>query len=76
MVFKDEKPEKIIAGGHLNADDVDISSSTTLQYSEGRTATLITHCAVNLPNNAYIIGTKGSIMVSATVVNIHFELID
>ena len=63
FIFEGETPERIISGGHLNENDVDLSSSTTLIYSGGRSATLLTHCQVNLPNSAYIIGTEGTIKV-------------
>lgn len=53
-----ERPAKILSGGHLNADEVDECVSTTLVYSKGRTATLLTHARVFLPNEAIIIGTK------------------
>jgi dihydrodiol dehydrogenase / D-xylose 1-dehydrogenase (NADP) len=65
MVFKGEKPQKVIAGGHVNSHGVDESTSTTCVYSNGRTATLITHCRVELPNEAFIVGTKGTIKLSA-----------
>jgi len=58
-----EKPLKVIAGGHLNADGVDESTSTTLIFSNGRTATLVTHSRVDLPNEAFVIGTKQTLKV-------------
>jgi len=60
LVFGGEKPEKVIAGGHLGDGGVDQSSSTTLIYKNGRTATMITHSKVVLPCEAIIVGTKGS----------------
>jgi len=60
-----ERPFKIITGGHLNADGIDDSTSTTLVFSNGRTATLVTHCRVDLPNEAYIFGTKQTLKVQA-----------
>jgi len=62
MVFG-EKPLKVIAGGHLNAGGVDQSTTATLIFSNGRTATLVTHYKVDLPNEAYIFGTKGTLKV-------------
>jgi len=59
-VFGGEKPLKVISSGHMNEHGVDSSTSTTLIYSNGRTATLVTHCKVELPNEAWAIGTKGS----------------
>ena len=49
LVFGGERPDKILASGHLNQEGTDESTSTTLVYSGGRTATLITHSRVKLP---------------------------
>jgi len=62
-VFGGEKPLKVLSSGHLNAEGVDTSASTTLIYSKGRTATLVTHTRVELPNEAYAIGTKGTMKI-------------
>lgn len=62
-VFGGEKPIKVISGGHMNKGGVDESTSTTLLYSNGRTATLITHCRVEMPNEAIVVGTKGTLKV-------------
>lgn len=64
MIFGGETPDKIVASGHVNEYGVDESSSATLIYSNGRTATLTTHTRVEFPNDAVIIGTKGIIRVS------------
>jgi len=53
----------VIAGGHLGEDGCDESTSASLIYSDGRTATLATHTRVKLPNEAHIIGTKGSLVL-------------
>lgn len=58
-----EKPVKVVTGGQLNYDGVDESSSTTLVFSNGRTATLITHSRVDLPNEAFVFGTKQTLKV-------------
>jgi len=58
-----EKPVKVVSGGHMNEHGVDESTSTTLVFSNGRTATLITHSKVELPNEAYVFGTKQTIKV-------------
>ena len=63
FVFCGEKPQKVISAGTLNDEGVDVSTSSTLVYSNGKTATLITHAKVKLPNEAHIIGTKGTIKV-------------
>lgn len=64
LVFSGLKPEKIIASGHLNTSGVDDSSSATIIYPNGKTATLITHSQVNFPCEALVIGTKGTLKVS------------
>lgn len=58
-----ERPVKILSGGHMNANGVDESSSTTLVFSNGRTATLVTHSKVELPNEAVLYGTKQTLKV-------------
>jgi len=63
FVFNGEKPLKVITGGHLNSDGVDESVSTTLIYSGGRTATFVTHSKIEMPNEAFAIGTKGTLKV-------------
>ena len=49
MVFGGENPT-VVASGHMGEDGVDESTSVTLTYKNGRTATLITHSRVKLPN--------------------------
>ncbi|XP_014211051.1 trans-1,2-dihydrobenzene-1,2-diol dehydrogenase [Copidosoma floridanum] len=61
LVYGHEKPVSVKAGGVLNGEGVDSSMSATLIYSSGRTATLVTHSEVELPNEALIVGTKGTI---------------
>jgi len=60
-----EKPLKIIGGGHMNSEGVDESTSTTLIYSGGRTATLVTNTLIELPNEAFAVGTKGTLKLQA-----------
>lgn len=62
-IFDDEKPTSIKASGHLNEDGVDTSMSAILTFKDGRSATLLTHAAVNLPDEAFVIGTKGTLRV-------------
>jgi len=62
LVYGLEKPLKIVSAGTL-LDGVDESTSTTLIYSGGRTATLLTHYGVQLPRDAYAIGSKGTLKV-------------
>lgn len=69
LVFSGLKPEKIIASGHLNSSGVDDSSSATIIYPNGKTATLITHSQVNFPCEALAIGTKGTLKVSYSYIH-------
>ncbi|XP_076394793.1 trans-1,2-dihydrobenzene-1,2-diol dehydrogenase isoform X2 [Megachile rotundata] len=63
LVFNHDVPHTVKAAGILNSDGVDQSVSATLLYDGNRTATIVTHSLVNLPNEAYIVGTKGTIKV-------------
>ncbi|XP_070150098.1 trans-1,2-dihydrobenzene-1,2-diol dehydrogenase [Polyergus mexicanus] len=63
LVYDNEMPESIKASGVLNENGVDLSMSATLLYKGDRTATIMTQALVNLPNEAYICGTKGMIKV-------------
>lgn len=62
LVFGGEEPV-VTAAGQLGEDGCDESASITLTYSAGRTATLLTHSRVKLPNEAVIVGTKGKMVV-------------
>ena len=64
LVYGGEEPT-VTASGHLGEEGCDESASISLTYSNGRTATLVTHSRVNLPNQAIIIGTKGTLSLSA-----------
>ncbi|XP_050450446.1 trans-1,2-dihydrobenzene-1,2-diol dehydrogenase-like [Cataglyphis hispanica] len=63
LAYNNEMPESIKASGILNENGVDMSMSATLLYKGDRTATVMTQALVNLPNEAYICGTKGMIKV-------------
>jgi len=63
LVYNHDKPTSIKAVGHLNDEGCDMSMSASMSYSDGRTATILTHCGVELPNEAVIIGTEGTIRV-------------
>lgn len=63
LIYDSEVPHTIRASGCLNEDGVDVSVSVSLQYKGNRSATIITHSLVDLPNEAYVIGTKGMIKV-------------
>ncbi|XP_011176093.2 trans-1,2-dihydrobenzene-1,2-diol dehydrogenase [Solenopsis invicta] len=59
LIYNNEMPESIKASGFLNKNGVDMSMSATLTYKGSRTATIMTSALVNLPNEAFICGTKG-----------------
>lgn len=61
LAFGHVKPDKVITSGHIGPDDVDESTSTTLIYRNGGTASLVTHTKVELPCEALAIGTKGTL---------------
>lgn len=65
-----DKPSSVKASGHLNSEGVDMSMSCVLTYANGATAVLSTHAEVELPNNAVIVGTNGSIEVMVLCVSI------
>ena len=64
LVFGGEEP-RVTAAGHLGQEGCDESASISLTYTGARTATLVTHSRVNLPNEALVIGTKGTLKLSA-----------
>ncbi|XP_047105126.1 trans-1,2-dihydrobenzene-1,2-diol dehydrogenase-like [Schistocerca piceifrons] len=63
LVFGPVNPTHIVALGHLNEFGCDESMACVLKYEGGKTAVLSTNARVLLPNEAYIIGTKGSIKI-------------
>lgn len=63
LVYDNEVPESIKVSGFLNEEGVDMSVSATLLYKGNRTATIVTHALADLPNEAYICGTKGIIKI-------------
>nr|CAD7267335.1 unnamed protein product [Timema shepardi] len=64
LVFGPVIPEKILASGDLNKEGVDSSVAAILNYGAGKVATLSTHTRVTFPNEAFIVGTKGTIKMS------------
>ncbi|XP_046388285.1 trans-1,2-dihydrobenzene-1,2-diol dehydrogenase-like [Ischnura elegans] len=65
LVFGSKTPCSVKAVGHLNANGVDESTSVVITYPRGQTATLVTHARVELPNEALVVGTKGSMKLSS-----------
>ncbi|XP_042893616.1 trans-1,2-dihydrobenzene-1,2-diol dehydrogenase-like [Penaeus japonicus] len=64
LVMGGDKPLKVLAGGHLNQEGVDAVTSATLVYPRGRTASLNTTIRANLPSEAFVVGTKGTVKVN------------
>ncbi|KAM9480779.1 trans-1,2-dihydrobenzene-1,2-diol dehydrogenase isoform 1-T1 [Clarias gariepinus] len=65
MVYDGEKPESIQASGVCLDSGVDESMVVTLKFSRERLAVCTCTIAVDLPNEAVIFGTKGTIKVPA-----------
>ncbi|KAK1785082.1 hypothetical protein P4O66_018510 [Electrophorus voltai] len=65
MVYDGEKPECVQASGVCLDTGVDESMVITLKFSQGRLAVCICTVAAELPNDAIINGTKGTISVPA-----------
>jgi dihydrodiol dehydrogenase / D-xylose 1-dehydrogenase (NADP) len=63
-VFGGETPLKIVGAGVMNSQGVDESTSVTLLYSGGRTATFVTNTKVEMPNEAFAVGTKGTLKLN------------
>ncbi|XP_063585950.1 trans-1,2-dihydrobenzene-1,2-diol dehydrogenase-like [Penaeus indicus] len=74
LVMGGERPEKVVAAGHLNEEGVDATTSATIVYSKGRVATLNCSFRCELPCEGIVIGTKGTLKVSNPVWSpVHME---
>ncbi|XP_064192117.1 trans-1,2-dihydrobenzene-1,2-diol dehydrogenase isoform X3 [Anguilla rostrata] len=67
MVFDGERPETIQASGFCLDSGVDEAMVVTLTFSRNRIAVCICSVAAQLPNEAVIVGTKGSIKIPANM---------
>ncbi|XP_071750425.1 trans-1,2-dihydrobenzene-1,2-diol dehydrogenase-like isoform X1 [Centroberyx gerrardi] len=65
MVYNGEKPESIQATGVCLDTGVDETMVVTLKFSRNRMAVFSCSVAVEMPNDAIIVGTKGTIKVPA-----------
>ncbi|KAJ8406567.1 hypothetical protein AAFF_G00301410 [Aldrovandia affinis] len=65
MVFRGERPVSVQATGFCLDTGVDEAMTVTLMFSRNRMAVCIFSIAVELPNDAAITGTKGSIRIPA-----------
>ncbi|KAK7871527.1 hypothetical protein R5R35_010332 [Gryllus longicercus] len=71
FVFDARCPKDTAALGYINENGVDLSMGCVITFETGQTAILSTHTRSDFPNDAVIIGTKGSssILVPYTVNN-------
>lgn len=63
MVYNREKPESIQATGVCLETGVDETVVVTLKFSKNRMAVFTCSCGIELPCDAIIVGTKGTIQV-------------
>ncbi|XP_049837348.1 trans-1,2-dihydrobenzene-1,2-diol dehydrogenase-like isoform X2 [Schistocerca gregaria] len=63
FVFGPVHPKNIVALGHLNEFGCDDSMACVLTYEGGKTAVLSTNARTYLPNEGFIVGTKGSLKI-------------
>ncbi|XP_037090767.1 trans-1,2-dihydrobenzene-1,2-diol dehydrogenase-like isoform X2 [Pollicipes pollicipes] len=64
LVMANQRWSQLRTLGHLNSDGCDLSLSTSVTYPNRQLATLVTHCEVQLHNEAVISGTKGIIKLA------------
>lgn len=77
FVFGGETPEKVQSSGVLNDFGADAASSTTLKFSGDRFATFTLSFDILMPNEAFIVGSKGWIkMTSPFLATTKLELSD
>ncbi|XP_023188777.1 trans-1,2-dihydrobenzene-1,2-diol dehydrogenase-like isoform X1 [Xiphophorus maculatus] len=65
MVYNGERPESIQATGVCLDTGVDETVVVTLKFSEKRMAVFTYSSSIQLPNDAIIVGTKGTIQIPA-----------
>ncbi|XP_061567204.1 trans-1,2-dihydrobenzene-1,2-diol dehydrogenase-like [Cololabis saira] len=65
MVYGGEKPESIHASGVRLDTGVDETVVVTLRFSRNRMAVFTYSSSIQLPNDAIIVGTKGTVQVPA-----------
>lgn len=62
-VFRGLKPIKIAVNGHLNNYGTDESCAAIFTYPDGKMAVVCTSARVNLPTEATVVGTKGTLKI-------------
>ncbi|CAG2116031.1 unnamed protein product [Medioppia subpectinata] len=63
--YDGEMPTKIEAIGQLNDNGVDLNFAANLKYGGNRTASIFANSLLLLPNEAFIVGTNGTIRITA-----------
>ena len=73
LLFKHEKPIKIVATGGLMSSGVDEFESITLIYEGNRIATLNISCNCGREDSQVLVGPKGYLRVSYFLIKIYFK---
>lgn len=63
LVYGTESPVEILSSGNLNESGADETGSTTIKFTNEGLATFVISYRSMMPNEAFIIGTKGNIKV-------------
>lgn len=63
FVFRGLKPVKIVVNGHLNKYGTDETCGAVITYPGGKMASVVTSARIDLPREALIVGTKGTLRV-------------
>lgn len=63
FIYDGDKPSSIKADGYVNEDGVDVSMTAILKYENNRSATISSSSVAQYPNEAIVIGTKGTIKI-------------
>ncbi|KAF2348349.1 Oxidoreductase N-terminal, partial [Trinorchestia longiramus] len=64
-VFGEEKPLEIKTTGKLNDQGIEAEATVLLKFSNNRFGTFMLSTSCNLPNEAFVTGTKGTIKLQA-----------
>lgn len=63
FIYRELKPVKVVAAGHITKEGVDESASAIFTYPNGKTAVVTCNATAQMTNEAVIIGTKGTIRI-------------
>lgn len=70
FVFGEENPVEILSTGTLNSSGADDGTSVSLKFSGGGLVTFTTSYKCTMPNEAFVIGTNGTIKVTVILLPI------